>query len=205
MKAKYHAQITSQALGEYFSATALKQIIKANLGQDALKYQLNHPHFHFDENSFKESLAYVDEQGRLTLSALRQNELVLAWQALGRATHGLQDFYAHSNYVSLWRLGHPQAGAGEIDALDESLLASDQLVSGKLYYPLEVLSFIPLIEPWVLPNLPRDSHAWMNKDTPAQPDFEFAFQAAIYRTRHFYLQLCTELSEAQINFFGNLL
>lgn len=203
MKPQYHAEITIQALQDIFSKDALKEIIHANSGQDALQYQINHPHFHFDESAFKEGFAYVDEQRWLTLAALRHAEPGRARAAFGRAIHALQDFYAHSNYVSLWQLGNPQAGSQEIDPQVEDLLASDQLISGKLYYPLEIFSFIPLTEPLVLRLLPCDSHALMNKDYPGRPGFEFAYWAAVKRTRQFYVALADELDEPSKVIFTN--
>lgn len=201
MKSRYHIEITRQALQDQFSSQALGQVIHANLGQDSWKYQLNHDHFHFDENAFAQGNAYVEEQRRLTLAAIRQNELPQARAAFGRAIHALQDFYAHSNYVELWRLQHPQAAPGEIDPLVEELLASEKLISGRLYYPLELLYFIPLTQNWVLPRLPADSHARMNKDHPGILNYEFAHAAAVKRTRQFFDALAAELEWAAREMF----
>jgi hypothetical protein len=64
------------------------------------------------------------------------------------------------------------------------LIHSRALRSGKLYYPLGAFSFVKFLKPIVLPLLPRDSHAWMNLDSPEQgPNFNFAFHAAVKRTR----------------------
>jgi hypothetical protein len=101
-------------------------------------------------------------------------------------THTVQDFYAHSNYIDLWLSLHSNGSRPTpsiLDPVDPSILASDALRSGKIYYPLEVLSFIKLLKPLVLPMLPRDSHAWMNIDSPEQGfKFEYVMQASIKRT-----------------------
>ena len=63
------------------------------------------------------------------------------------------------------------------------MIGSPDLRSGKLYYPLELLSFIKIFRPLVLPLLPRDSHAWMNIDSPEQGfKFDYVMQASIKRT-----------------------
>ena len=49
--------------------------------------------------------------------ALERSDPRQAWQAFGRLTHTAQDFYAHSNYVALWRERNPAAPPDQIDAL----------------------------------------------------------------------------------------
>jgi hypothetical protein len=75
-------------------------------------------------------------------------------------------------------------GANEIDPLDDTLVENPSLRSGKMYYPLGFLSFVPGLKKLVIPRMPRDSHAWMNLDSEQRgPMFEYAFQAAVKRTR----------------------
>lgn len=183
-----HADITRRALGQTFSPAALEVVIAANLGQDALSGQLGHDEFHFDNNAFEESRAYIREQRGLIRPALERGDVDSARQAFGRLTHTAQDFYAHTNYVDLWIACQPDGmtpAPAEIDPLDDDLMYSTTLRSGKLYYPLEALSFVPGIKRIVLPLLPRDSHAWMNLDSVERgPMFEYAFNAAIKRTRY---------------------
>jgi hypothetical protein len=187
MHPKYHVEITRKALSEQFSANALEKIIGANLYQDRLAAQYGHDEFHFDNNAFEKSYAYIEEQRDLIVSSLQTNDVPSAWAAFGRLTHTAQDFYAHSNYIDLWLSIQPDGAVpttSEVDPVDPDLLDSRALRSGKLYLPLELLSFVRFLKPLVMPLLPRDSHAWMNLDTPAQgPNFEFAFQAAVERTR----------------------
>ncbi len=195
-----HRQITVAALEDLFSKKTLEIIITANLGQDALRRQVGHDEFHFDNNAFDKSYTYIEAQRNMILPALEHADPVSAWQAFGRLTHTAQDFYAHSNYIALWmsRYAQPALPTPEqVDPLDPELIQSPMLQSGKLYYPLEVLSFIPGLKRLVLPLLPHDSHAWMNLDDPScGRAFPYAFQAAVKRTRHEYdlvsLQLMPE-------------
>lgn len=198
MRGQYHRQITEQALGDVFSAGALEEIITANLGQDALKYQVGHDHFHYDSNSFAVADRYCEEQFGLAVRAVRANLPVEARQALGRLTHTVQDFYAHSNYVSLWREQNLLLGAGEIEPQDEGVISSPRLHSGKLYYPLEALSFVGFLRGVVMPFLPRDSHAWMNLDDPTRDGFEYAFWAAVKRTRLIYESVEKSISAQEL-------
>jgi hypothetical protein len=126
---------------------------------------------------------------------------------LGRLTHAGQDLYAHSNYVSLW-LSNFQEGnyppPEEIDPFDCGLLQSPDLHSGKIYWPLEPFSWIPLIRKFVVPFLPRDSHAWMNLDGPERgPLFQYAVAAAVKRSSYEYEQTVRCLSsELLLSFNG---
>lgn len=198
MKTQFHRAITVKALSAYFRAEALETIVGSNLGQDALRYQFGHDHFHYDSNSFAVGDAYCDELRHLVVVALQKTEATQAREFLGRLTHTVQDLYAHSNYVGLWREIYPGATSDEIDPQLPEIMKHPRLHSGKLYYPLEAFSFIKVLNPFVIPWLPRDSHAWMNIDEPSRPDFDFAFAAAVKRTGLEYLRICEQLSPQEI-------
>jgi hypothetical protein len=71
-----------------------------------------------------------------------------------------------------------------VDPLDPLLIESPALHSGRVYYPLEILYFIPPLRKFALSRLPADSHAHMNLDSAAQgPLFAYAYAAALRRTR----------------------
>ncbi|PWH17470.1 MAG: hypothetical protein DDG60_01965 [Anaerolineae bacterium] len=202
MKEKYHRAITREALHLHFGPVALAEVVHANVGQDAIRYQFGHDHFHYDNNAFRAGDAYVAEQRRLVIETLKMNGLPsVARAAFGRLTHTVQDFYAHSNYVTLWREQYPAATPQEIEPSVPEILTSPRLSSGRIYAPLEYLSFFPFLAPALLPLLPRDSHAWMNKDDPLRPDFEYAYSAAVKRTQHEFEQICLALSAAQCAVF----
>lgn len=201
MKPEYHRRITTQALVGLVSATALDAIISANLGQDALRYQLGHDHYHYDNNSFTAADAYIQAQRLATTRALSQSSASLAWQAFGRLTHTAQDFYAHTNYVTLWRERHPGSPTDEIPSLPADLLAGAPLHSGRLYYPLELLSFLPILGADIARLFPHDSHARMNKDDPSRPDFDLAYTAAVKRTVSEFQLLLHSLPSPQAALF----
>ena len=187
MLQNFHTDITQQALGERFSAAALEKIIAANVYQDRLRGQIGHEEYHFDNNAFEKSYAYVEKQRTLVVSSLEADDVPSAWSSFGRLIHTAQDFYAHSNYIDLWLSCQPDGAIptpSEVDPVDPDLIDTRALRSGKVYLLLEVFSFIKILKPLVMPLLPRDSHAWMNLDSPEQgPNFTFAFHAAVKRTR----------------------
>ncbi|HET9911435.1 MAG TPA: hypothetical protein VFQ13_06055 [Anaerolineales bacterium] len=182
----FHVEMTRLALEDRFSARALERIIAANLYQDRPRGQIGHDEYHFDNNAFEKSYAYLEEQRTLTISSLMVNDAPAAWSAFGRLTHTAQDFYAHSNYVHLWLARQPEGAPPtppEIDPVDPNVIQSDALRSGRIYL-FELLSFIPGLKSFVLSRLPRDAHGWMNLDSPERgPNFEYAFHAGVKRTR----------------------
>lgn len=199
MKEKYHRAITEQALRPHFDPAALEEVVRANLGQDVIRYQFGHDHFHYDNNSFAAGDAYIEEQRRAVIEALQGGGPVsLARAAFGRLTHTAQDFYAHSNYTALWREMHPEAAPDAIDPYLAEVLSDSRLKSGRIYPPLEYFSFLPPLAPLVIPLLPRDSHAWMNKDDPSRPDFDYAYAAAVKRTERELDQIRRVLSPQQL-------
>jgi hypothetical protein len=181
-----HVDMMRLALGDTLSARALKRMMRANIYQDLPHGQVGHPEYHFDDNAFEKSYAYIEEQRALTVASLRRNDASSAWSAFGRLTHSAQDFYSHSNYVDLWLASQPPGSVqipSEIDPLDPDLLNSAALRSG-IVYRFELLSFIPGLRGVVISRLPRDSHAWMNIDSPERgSQFQYAFQAAVKRTK----------------------
>ena len=184
MIAFYHRQITREALEHQVSQTALDSIIMANLNQDNLSGLVGHPEYHFDDNAFAAGQSYLEQQRNLAISAIMINhDFPAARKAFGQLTHAAQDFYAHSNYVFLWEKMHQGMGAVDIDPLDPEVLRLPSLRSGHIYYPWEVLSFLPVMGKVFRHLLPRDSHAWMNLDSPScGPLFDLARQAAVKRT-----------------------
>lgn len=202
MLPRFHVEIMQLALGDRFSPRALEMIIKANLRQDWLLGQIGHDEYHFDNNAFDQSYAYIEEQRARTVSALMANDVSGAWSAFGRLTHTAQDFYAHSNYIALWLARQSQSvRPADVESTDSSLIHSAALRSGKVY-PLEVLTLIPLLRPVVLSFLPRDSHGWMNIDSPERgPNFPYVFQAAVKRTRVEFAMTTRDLSNNLFTLF----
>ncbi len=189
MLRRIHAEMLRSAVALDFSPRALDEIIVSSVKQDAFwTGQIGHDEYHFDNNAFDKSWAFIEDQRALIGPALENGDVKTAWWAFGRLTHTAQDFYSHSNYVDLWLSFQPDGmrpAPSEIDPLDDVLIKSPTLRSGKIYYPLEALTFVPPLKRFVVPFLPRDSHAWMNLDSAERgPLFEYALQAAIKRTRY---------------------
>lgn len=183
MIAKYHREMTEAALKDYVSRAALEVIISANLGQDGLEGLIGHPEFHFDDSAFEAGNLYIAQQFNLVASSITNSDKITAWQAFGRITHAAQDFYAHSNYVRLWTSSYPGILATEIDPLDSAILNHSNLISGKIYSPWESLGYIPVVGRLLKYLIPRDSHTWMNLDSPRSGGlFEYARSAAEKRT-----------------------
>ena len=203
----YHRKFLSEALGNIFSPRALKIITKANIWQDALRGQFGHDEYHFDNNALGESYAYIEENRALIRPALEKRHVEEAWAAFGRLTHTAQDFYAHSNYIPLWLAQFDEGSAPpapEVDHADPNILQSPELRSGKLYYPLELFSYIPLLKRFVMPRLPKDSHAWMNLDSPKRgPMFTYTCAAAVKRTREELENTLSKLPNKKKDLFIN--
>ena len=202
-----HVEMLHLALDEKFSSRALKRIIQANLYQDLPHGQFGHPEYHFDDNAFEKSYAYIEEQRALTVSSLRAHDAPGAWSAFGRLTHTSQDFYSHSNYIDLWLSSQPNGSTPaptEIEPLDPTLLKSQALHSGRVYRA-ELFSYIPGLKRSVLSRLPHDSHAWMNLDSKKRgPKFAYAFQAAVKRTRIEFDKTVKNLPEDLLRLFVDL-
>jgi hypothetical protein len=199
MLTQYHEQICQKALSSVFRPSALDIIIEANISQDKLRGQIGHPEFHFDDNALEAGYAYIEEQRQIVLYTLNsRDDPTSAWQAFGRLTHTAQDYYAHSNYLSLWADQFP---AGElppppqVDALNPEISNHPKLRSGHVYF-WEVLAFIPTLRPLTRKILPQDSHANMNLDYPERgPLFPYTFEAAVKRTQYEFELLTARIQD----------
>jgi hypothetical protein len=182
-----HEEMTREALNTNFSPRALEVIIAANRKQDALSGQIGHNEYHFDNNAIDEGHRYINEQRGFVIAALLSPGVFSVWTAFGKLLHTAQDFYSHTNYVSMWLdqyEGAPPAPP-EIDPVQKSLIESPKIRSGKIYLPMDVLYFVPFLRKFSLALLPHDSHGWMNLDSPKQgPRFEYARAAAVKRTQY---------------------
>ena len=196
----YHISITREAIGEFFGARELLAVLAGNVNQDNLHGQIGHPEFHFDDSQFERTYTYIHTLQQEIIQSIQSGDPERYGQALrslGKLTHVWQDFYAHSNYVELWVAGHrvnPETWDGMIDPLDEGIIGSKDLISGHFYAPWEWITFVPVLGKLVAPLFPKDSHASLNIDGPANsPLFPLAYRAAVNRTRHGLMQLLSPL------------
>ena len=74
-----------------------------------------------------------------------------------------------------------------------------------MYLPLGLLSFVPGIKKLVIPRMPRDSHAWMHLDSAERgPLFEYAFHAAVKRTRYEFESVMKGLTKEHKRLFTDM-
>lgn len=186
MIAQYHIEMTRAALSSHFSERALEVIIAANIKQDSFWNQFGHDEIHYDNNAIEKGDRYINEQRGYILATLLSPGILGAWIAFGRLLHTAQDFYAHTNYVTLWLDQFDGAPPPpEIEPLKKELVRSPDLHSGKIYLPMDALYYVKFLRPLALRLLPKNSHGWMNLDEPAQgPKFPYAIAAATKRTTH---------------------
>ena len=180
-----HEEMTREALAPHFSARALEIIIAANRKQDSLRNQIGHDEIHFDNNAIDKGYRYINEQRGYVLATLMGQGILSAWIAFGRLLHTAQDFYSHTNYISIWLAQHEGTPPPplEIDPVQKDILRSPSLHSGKIYFPMDALYFVPFLREFSLKLLPNDSHGKMNLDSPQQgANFAYARAAAVKRT-----------------------
>lgn len=199
---KYHKLVTTKAVGEYFDRVALKQIIRANTGQDSLQYQLgNTPHFHFDDNKIAEGLSYIDSEHKTIIELIgKRNAGILQRAAFGRLCHSAQDFYSHSNYVKLWievhndrRMATPEA----INGMDSIILKHSALRTGRFFVWRDWIYSTPLLKHLARRiYIPPDSHEIYHLDSPErEPYFSYSLIAAQQRTKYEYQRAQQSLIE----------
>ena len=208
MQKIYHLEICKRALVDQFSSRSLDVIIKANIGQDKIRYQFKHPHFHFDSNAFEASFNYIEEQRQIILEINNSfNKLQASWQAFGRLTHAVQDFYAHSNYIQLWLNKFPYEEKPTpqfVVAMDMEILQDPNLHSGNVYI-LDWLAFIPGFYAIAYYLTPADSHTHMNLDHPDRGmQFSYAIEAAVMRTAYEYRQTAALLGSSKLALFKDI-
>ena len=182
-----HEEMTREALSSRVSSRALEVIIAANRKQDAIFGQIGHDEFHFDNNAIDEGRRYINEQRGFVIASLLSPGVLSAWIAFGRLTHSAQDFYSHTNYISMWLDQYPGTPPTppEIAPVQKDLIESPKIHSGKIYFPMDVLYFVPFLRKVSLALLPHDSHGRMNLDSPKQgPRFAYARTAAVKRTQY---------------------
>jgi hypothetical protein len=197
---EYHISITKNAIGEFFDQSALDEIFQANVSQDRLVYQLGFtPHFHFDNNKIKESLAYVDSQlDEIIELAKSESQGHQQRAAFGRLCHAIQDFYAHSNYIDLWleeNGGLNGTNPQDVNGLDEKLLNHPKLITGDFKIWRDIFYYIPLMNRFLRKiYIPPYSHEAMNLDNPnIGIKFEYAVEAAKQRTKFEFDQVMEKL------------
>ncbi len=122
------------------------------------------------------------------------------WINFGKLTHAAQDFYAHTTYIRLWSEldGNLKKMPVAEDILIPELLSDPSLISGRFYAPWEWITFLPWIGPKIGQLFPKDSHAYLNNDSPASRFFDQVYQAAVLRTVYEYNQFIQQLNQPDL-------
>lgn len=202
MLSQYHAAMLTETLAKQFTPVALREIIHANVWQDSPFTLIDHPYIHADESRFAEAQAYIEEQHVLLAKATDPRAMRAAF---GRLTHGAQDFYAHSNYVTLWLETHrqPNLKPQDIDSADPEILAHPHLRSGNFYWWRDVIFYIPIFKNFAKKYLVfANSHEELHLDDPSRGyKFFFAIEAAKQRTLAEYRRVTQTLTSTQLALF----
>ena len=206
MELIYHSEICQKAIGTHFSEKTLEIIIAANHKQDGLFTGLvGHPEYHFDDNKFDDSCAFVNEQHLIVRKSISLSDLESAWIAFGRLLHAVQDYYSHSNYIKLWMDTYSPGKLPilkDFSGVDETILNSDELYTARVYYPLEALTYFEFMRPILRPVLPADSHANMNLDSPIMGElFPYAMEGARHRSEFEYKKIIEKFDSDKIRKF----
>jgi hypothetical protein len=183
----YHEEMTREPLAPHFSPRALEVVLAANLKQDAWNAMIGHDEFHYD-NDIEKGDRYIIEQRGYVIATLLSPGILGAWIAFGRLLHAAQDFYSHTNYVTLWLdqfNGSAPPPPPEIDPVQKDLLKSPSLHTDKVYLPMDALYFVRPLRRLALLLLPADSHGRMNLDSPEQGS-KFAYALAAGKKRTWY-------------------
>jgi hypothetical protein len=198
MLPQYHRQLVLDALSDKFSAKAMQVIIRGNLSQDLPSGQIGHPEYHFDDSQIAAGNTYIQQCSKIALDALiNQNDLETCWLNFGKLTHAAQDFYAHTNYIRLWceQLTDKHRPPTMDEILLPEILNHPDLISGRFYAPWEWITFLPWIGPKIGMLFPKDSHAYLNNDSPASRYFDQVYPAAVFRTIYEYNQFIGQLNQ----------
>lgn len=201
MLPQYHRQLLLDALSDKFSANAMQVIIRGNLSQDLPAGQIGHPEYHFDDSQIAAGNDYIRSLRESALQRLIENQdIESCWLNFGKLTHAAQDFYAHTNYIRLWR--ESQEDKNKLPSAEEillpELLGHPTLMSGRFYAPWEWITFLPWLGPKIGMLFPKNSHAFMNNNSPASKYFPQAYQAAVLRTVFEYNQFINQLNRPDL-------
>lgn len=105
---RVHKEITeavAKKLG--YSAEAIAVLVKGNLDSDKKESdapggEWYSPPAHFDNETFSAGAARVRAKRALALESLSTCDHSVSLEAIGRALHAVQDFYAHSNFITIY-------------------------------------------------------------------------------------------------------
>lgn len=202
MLGRYHIEITKKSLGSFFSPASLREIARANVGQDSLGSLFGvQAHRHVCDCSVADSLAYIEEE-HTNLAALTLTTGAEGKQraALGRLLHTVQDFYAHTNYVALWLSARGDTDSlddATVDGLDPYILAHPRLQTAQWLTWRDPFYYVPVMGKVLRRfHLPPASHEAIHLDSPSRGDaFYLAMAIARQRSRREYARAVAAIRE----------
>lgn len=187
MTLNYHRQMVRRVLRKLgVGDTCIECAVAGNEGQDSPAGQTR-TDFHFDGCDFSGGARYIEEQwqevDRLIEAGCQKNicEIFEAW---GRLTHAIQDFYAHSNWIEL---GNDDLWDLDAEKIPEGLCSGIWVLS----------AFVCRIEGKQCPThavLDHDDND-ISKDEPGRPNFGRAVRLAYKHTRKFAGELIDKLGD----------
>ncbi len=106
---EFHTQITNQATKKFgFGPVSAQGVLRGVLDTDAPpaaaavgQGEWFNDAAHFCDEVFAAGSARLRDKLELAVSSMAQGRKDLAMDAVGRALHGIQDFFAHSNFVAI--------------------------------------------------------------------------------------------------------
>ncbi len=204
----FDSRTHNQVLDELISNKYIGELRKALYWQDT--YHQFESKAHFDNCDFENGTAYIDSllvevDGHVTAAMAAQGKddyeavealMLKAFFALGQALHGVQDFYAHTNYVEL--------SVGQAKKSTEIVIVAPWKKSGK--DRIKDLTSKGLVSGYVFWGFPQKcpkdipAHADMAKDKESTPSGAVKVPHLENRSRYqIAVQLAREASTALID------
>lgn len=184
MHSYYHTLVTIDALSTSLSSGALSEVIRANLQQDSIIGQIFHNEYHFDNNKLAEGVAYIRQQEHACLEYIQSAQFSRARRAFGSLIHTIQDYFSHTNFVRLFNIDQNieiMAQLEIIQMINEIKLIKSHMV----HIPIDLFKLPPTIYLLIRDHLPKNSHAYMNLDTPLSGiDFLKSYQVSVRMTKN---------------------
>lgn len=211
-----HKKITedvAKTLG--YSPKAIALLVKGNLDSDKKESdapggEWYSPAAHFDNETFSAGALRLRSKRDLALASLDTCDWGVSLEAIGRALHGVQDFYAHSNYVTkypnpsklpdtgkladLYQLVDPSQDDRKLPVNCASPAKTDPLTSG--YYRYTGAELAANTQLWVQLPANRCLHddagaldPGLNKDKPGRAGHDAAVARATDATKAFLVAM----------------
>jgi hypothetical protein len=184
-KLRYHKEISAESLKRFgYSKSAIRHVVWNNLKVDFTLKPFAPAHF--DNERFEDGSKLLRDEMNQALTDLENNHPRLARKLIGRAIHGVQDFFSHSNYIANHTLSEP-LDIYHLESPNQNVACDPSTQQGLLssgYFPASARPF-----PW------KCTHSEINKDTPEQSLHDLAVEFASRETDRFLKKFEDTLAE----------